>query len=197
MRRHDKSEWTERSGVGSTAEVDPLRHLARIAHRDVLTNLPNRFLLADRVRQALYQCQRRGQALALAYLCLNGFTTIKATHGPAVGDELLVSVSLRMKESMREGDTLARIGGDAFVAVLVDLDAHQDGEPVLDRLLQVARNPVTVGDVLLQVSASRGVTLYPEGTEDVDMLLRHADQAQYQAMGKHRHQLFDLDLNQS
>lgn len=197
MRRNDKSVWTERTGVGNTSDVDPLRHLARIAHRDALTNLPNRFLLADRVRQALYQCQRRGQALALAYLCLNGFTAIKSTHGPAVGDELLVSVSQRMKESLREGDTLARIGGDAFVAVLVDLDAQRDGEPVLDRLLQAACDPVAVGNVLLQVSASRGVTLYPEGTEDVDLLLLHADQAQYQAEGRHRYHLFDVDLNRS
>jgi len=178
----------------SWASRHPLEH---IAHRDAVTNLPNRFLLADRVRQALYQSQRRGQALALAYLDLAGLQAINTTYGRAVGDEFLVSISHRMKDVLREGDTLARTGAEEFVAVLVDLDAAQDGEPVLDRLATVASDPVKVGGHLLKVSASIGVTLYPEGAVDVDLLLRHADQAliQKQKMGKNRYQMFDLDLN--
>ena len=178
----------------SWASHHPLEH---IAHRDAVTNLPNRFLLADRVRQALHQSQRRGQALALAYLDLAGLQAINTTHGHAVGDEFLVSLSHRMKDVLREGDTLARTGAEEFVAVLVDLDAPQDGEPVLDRLVTVASNPVKVGEFVLKVSASIGVTLYPEGVVDVDLLLRHADQARVQKkkVGENRYKMFDLDLN--
>lgn len=171
--------------------------LERITHRDALTNLPNRFLLADRVRQALLQSQRRGHSLAMAYLGLKGFQNIHDTHGPTVGNEFLVSVSQRMKDVLREGDTLARVGGEEFVAVLVDLDTPTDSEPVLNRLVQVASDPVTVGDALLHVCARIGVTLYPEGAVDVDLLLRHADQASLQKnkMGANRYHMFDLDLN--
>ncbi len=176
------------------ASPHPLEH---IAHRDAVTNLPNRFLLADRVRQALYQCQRRGQALALAYVELDGLYAITETYGPAVCDEFLITITQRMKVVLREGDTLARIGTEEFVAVLVDLDAPQDSEPVLNRLVSVASEPVMVKGRSLCVKASVGVTLSPDGAVDVDLLLRHADQALYheRAMGKSRFQLFDIDLN--
>ena len=171
--------------------------LDRVTHRDTVTNLPTRFLLADRVRQALRQSQRRGHALAMAYLGLNGFQAIHDTHGPEVGDKFLVTVSHRMKETLREGDTLARLGGEEFAAVVVDLDAPTDGRAVLERLVQAASHPVTVGNASLCVRARLGVTLFPEGAVDVDLLLRHADQALLQPnkIGQNRYQMFDLNLN--
>lgn len=208
MRRQDTSVWPGRGVTGSTPasvaqRTDPISTKAlpavreHVPYRDALTNLPNRFLLTDRVRQALLQSQRRGQSLAVAYLDLDGVKAIHDLHGRSVRDELLVSVSQRMKQVMREGDTLARLDGDEFVAVLVDLDHHQDSEPVLDRLILVASDPVSVGDVLVHVKASIGVTLYPQGAVDVDLLLRHADQAfcQDDKRGKNRYQMFDLDLS--
>lgn len=176
------------------ASSHPLEH---IANRDAVTNLPNRFLLADRVRQALYQCQRRKQSLAMAYVDLDGLKAITETYGSALCDEFLIAITQRMKVVLREGDTLARIGTEEFVAMLVDLDAPQDCEPVLSRLVAVASEPATVKGRRLAVTASIGVTLSPDGVVDVDLLLRHADQALYheRAMGKSRYQLFDLDLN--
>ncbi len=176
------------------ASSHPLEH---IAHRDAVTNLPNRFLLADRVRQALYQCQRRGQSLAMAYVDLDGLRAIGETHGPAVCDAFLIAITQRMKVVLREGDTLARIGAEEFVAVLVDLDAPQDCEPVLSRLVSVASEPATIKDQQMSVTATIGVILSPDGAVDVDLLLRHADQALYHAptMGKSHYQLFDIDLN--
>ena len=170
------------------------QELAHIAHYDALTNLPNRVLLGDRLRQAMLQSQRRGKAMAVACLDLDGFKRINDKHGHGVGDELLVSVSQRIKLVLREGDTLARIGGDEFVVVLVDLEDPADCEPVLARLLQVASEPVTVGDVVLDVSASIGVTLYPQDGVESDVLLRHADQAMYIAKdsGKNCHHFFDV-----
>lgn len=208
MRRQDTVAWTGRSAsdanahsVGRSVETLPMQALPptreHIPHRDALTNLPNRFLLADRLRQALLQGQRRGQALAVAYLDLDGVKAIQEIHGRAVRDELLLSVSQRMKQAMREGDTLARLEGDEFVAVLVDLNSHRDSESVFDRLTLVASDPVTVDDVVLHVKASVGITLYPKGGVDVDLLLRHADQAfcQDDPQGGSRYQMFDLDLS--
>lgn len=171
------------------------RQLEHIAHYDALTRLPNRVLLADRLQQAMAQCQRRERSLAVAYLDLDGFKAVNDRHGHNIGDELLITLALRMKEALREGDTLARIGGDEFVAVLVDLEHIDDCDPVLARLLQAAAAPATVGGAALQVSASIGVTLYPQDNADADHLMRHADQAMYQAKqaGKNRYHRFDVN----
>ena len=170
------------------------QQLEHIAHYDALTNLPNRVLLADRLQQAMVQCQRHDRSLAVAYLDLDGFKAVNDRHGHNTGDELLIALAHRMKTALREGDTLARIGGDEFVAVLVDLEEVQDCTPVLIRLLQAAAAPATVGNAVLHVSASIGVTLYPQDAADADQLMRHADQAMYQAKqaGKNRYHLFDV-----
>ncbi|MCK2089174.1 EAL domain-containing protein [Thauera aromatica] len=170
------------------------QQLEHIAHYDALTNLPNRVLLADRLQQAMLQCERHERALAVAYLDLDGFKVVNDRHGHNTGDELLIALAHRMKTALREGDTLARIGSDEFVAVLVDLEEVQDCVPVLVRLLQAAAAPATVGDALLHVSASIGVTLYPQDAANADQLMRHADQAMYQAKqaGKNRYHLFDV-----
>ncbi len=168
--------------------------LESIAHYDALTSLPNRVLLADRLQQAMVQSQRRGQSLAVAFLDLDGFKAVNDTHGHNVGDQLLVALAQRMKEALREGDSLARLGGDEFVAVLADLGAVDDCNPVLERLLHAAADPVRVGHAMLQVSASIGVTLYPQDNSDADLLMRHADQAMYLAKqaGKNRFHMFDI-----
>jgi len=168
--------------------------LERIAHFDVLTDLPNRVLLADRLRHGMAQAQRRAKLLAVVYLDLDGFKGVNDTHGHAAGDQLLKTLAGRMKQTLREGDTLARIGGDEFVAVLVDLDSTPACQPLLQRLLDAAAQPAPFGAFSLQVSASLGVTFYPQAQDlDAEQLLRQADQAMYQAKlaGKNRYCLFD------
>jgi predicted signal transduction protein with EAL and GGDEF domain len=110
-----------------------------------------------------------------------------------VGDELLIIVSQRMNYSLRDVDTLARIGGDEFVIVLTDLVNVSDYKLALERLLLAASEPITIGNVTLKVSASIGVTLYPQDDADADILIRHADQAMYLAKkaGKNGYHLFD------
>jgi diguanylate cyclase (GGDEF)-like protein len=184
----------ELSLVDISARKTAEEEVLRLAHYDPLTNLPNRVLLADRMQQAMLQSQRRSQSLAVVFLDLDGFKAVNDTYGHGVGDELLMVVSQRMKAVLREGDTLARIGGDEFVAVLVDLKQLQDSEPVLNRLLRAAADPIKVGDAVLNVSASIGVTVYPQDDADADLLMRHADQAMYQAKqtGKNRYHFFDI-----
>ncbi len=182
-----------------TLMKEHLSQLERNAHYDLLTNLPNRVFLADRLNQAMMQCSRHKRSLAVAFLDLDGFKVVNDTHGHDVGDELLIALSLRMKEALREGDTLARIGGDEFVAVLADLVKVEDCEPVLERLLLAASEPVTFNDTTLNVSASIGITLYPQDSADAEQLMRHADQAMYVAKqsGKNRYHFFDTKQDEA
>jgi diguanylate cyclase (GGDEF)-like protein len=174
--------------------------LEYIAHYDALTALPNRMLLSDRLLQNILQCKRRKQSLAVVYLDLDGFKAVNDNHGHAAGDQLLIALAARMKHALREGDTLARIGGDEFVAVLRDLTDIRTSEPLLTRLLAAAAKPVKIGDFYLHVSASLGVTFYPQ-KEDVnaDQLLRQADQAMYHAKvaGKNRFHFFDAEQDRN
>ncbi len=183
-----------------TAAKEHEKKLQHIAHYDALTNLPNRVLLGDRLHQGMAQTLRHGNMLAVAFLDLDAFKSINDTHGHEVGDALLIALSGRMRNALREADTLARIGGDEFVVVLSDLTDAAASLPMLNRLLSAAAQPVQIGDVELQLSASLGVTFYPQ-PEDVeaDQLLRQADQAMYQAKiaGKNRYHIFDADLDRS
>lgn len=168
--------------------------LEHIAHYDLLTNLPNRVLLADRMQQSMAHTLRHGGLMAVAYLDLDGFKSVNDNFGHEVGDLLLIDLATRMKESLRDGDTLARMGGDEFVAVLTELPDMAAGMPMLTRLLAAAAQPVQIGSKLLQVSASLGVTFYPQADiVEADQLLRQADQAMFQAKqsGKNRCHVFD------
>ncbi|GEM_PF-301482 len=184
--------------VALLSDITPIKEyekrLEHIAHFDALTNLPNRVLLTDRLRQGMAQTRRRGKRLAVAFIDLDGFKAINDNHGHKAGDLLLVAVASSMEQTLRAGDTIARLGGDEFVAVLIDLDDTETSLPMLGRLLAAAAQPVYAGDLVLQVSASLGATFYPQ-TEDIeaDQLLRQADQAMYQAKlaGKNRYHIFD------
>ena len=184
--------------VALFSDITPLKHhqqqLERIAHYDALTGLPNRVLLADRLHQAIVQSQRRKRCLAVVFLDLDGFKAVNDGHGHAAGDALLIALSNRLQAALRESDTLARIGGDEFVAILADLEHPHDCDPILARMLQSACEPVHIGAAELRVSASMGVTLYPQDGVEVDLLMRQADQAMYTAKqaGKNRYHLFDV-----
>ena len=184
------------SDITSTkAHESQLEHLA---HYDTLTSLPNRALLADRLHQCMAQTQRHGHMMAVAFLDLDGFKCVNDNHGHHVGDHILITVSGRMKQVLREGDTLARIGGDEFVAVLNDLENMSASVLMLDRLLAAAAEPLFVGNLMLNVSASIGVTFYPQAdVVEPDQLLRQADQAMYQAklLGRNRFHIFDPKLD--
>ena len=138
--------------------------------------------------------------LAVVFIDLDGFKEVNDQHGHAVGDKLLSVLSRRMTQVLREDDTLARLGGDEFVAVLVDLPDISISVPILGRLIEVAAQPVPIGDALCEVSASIGVSYYPQGEDiDADQLLRQADQAMYRAKqaGKNRYHVFDTEKDRT
>lgn len=183
-----------------TVQKQYQQRLERIAHFDALTGLPNRVLLADRLRQAMAQARRRGQQVAVAFIDLDGFKLINDSHGHEVGDQFLRGVGQRIHKSLREWDTVSRLGGDEFVAVMIDLPDRDALKRLLHRLHAALGESLQVGDLLLPLSASIGVAFYPQDQDlDAEQLLRQADQAMYQAKhaGKKRIRYFDAKLDQS
>jgi diguanylate cyclase (GGDEF)-like protein/PAS domain S-box-containing protein len=193
--RNDQGEVSHYVGVFAdiTAFKEHEQRLERIAHYDALTGVPNRVLLADRMAQAAAQSQRNRTLMAVCYLDLDGFKPVNDSLGHEAGDQVLVEMARRMKECLRGGDTIARMGGDEFVLLLVGLRRIDECEAALERVLAAIARPVDLGEHRVSLSASLGVTLFPDDDADADTLLRHADQAMYQAKesGKNRFHLFD------
>ncbi len=180
----------------ATLQTEHKRQLDHIAHYDTLTALPNRALLTDRLQQAMLRANRSGMPLAVVCIDLDSFKAINDNHGHDAGNLLLMAVAARMRKALRDSDTLARMGGDEFVAVLCDLPDHGSSRFLVQRLLATISEPVMVDGKTLQVSGSLGVTIFPQRTEvEADQLLRQADQAMYQAKlaGKNRYHLFDTE----
>ncbi|MGC0150976.1 PAS domain S-box protein [Chromobacterium vaccinii] len=183
--------------IGIFSDITQLKQheaeLDRVANFDPLTGVPNRRLLSDRLRQTIVRATRSGKSCAVCFLDLDGFKAVNDQHGHEVGDKLLVAVSSHLKSILRGDDTLARLGGDEFVVLLSDIGSPEECMLVLDRVLAAVATPVPVGEGEVSVTASIGVSLYPQDNADPDTLLRHADQAMYLAKeaGKNRYQLFD------
>ena len=183
--------------LGIFADITALKlqqdRLEHVAHFDPLTDLPNRILLADRLNQAIVASRRHARNLGVLYLDLDGFKQVNDNYGHDVGDDLLIELARRMKATLREEDTIARMGGDEFVAVIEDVHSTQACLELANRILLACAEPVQVRDFQLQVSASLGMTMFPQDDADAEQLLRHADQAMYEAKqaGKNRCQIFD------
>lgn len=164
-----------------THRIEYQNQLEKLANYDVLTNLPNRVLLSDRLRQSMLQAKRHDKSLAVIFIDLDGFKEVNDRYGHDFGDQLLIEISKFMGETLREEDTLARLGGDEFVAIITDLEKHEDAEPILERILDAACSSILIDGRYVKVAASIGVSFYPEDNVDADILLRHADQAMYSA----------------
>ncbi len=171
--------------------------LKRIAYFDELTGIPNRTLLSDRLTQAIAQTQRNNTIMALCFLDLDGFKQVNDQFGHEVGDKLLIEVTQRIARCLRKVDTLSRIGGDEFVILLLDLNAEDEYSVSVERILNILQQPFVIDNNSINISASIGVTLFPQNDNDSEILLRHADQAMYTAKqkGKNQYFLFDAKLD--
>ncbi len=168
--------------------------LELMALHDTLTGLPNRALLNDRLSMALAESRRSGGKMAVCFIDLDDFKPVNDTYGHETGDVLLVEVAHRMSGILRATDTVARLGGDEFVLILSEIQSEQEIQSMLARIMEAIAKPYALGETSVTVSASIGVTIYPDDHADADTLLRHADQAMYLAKekGRNRFHFFDV-----
>ncbi|MBD8532822.1 MULTISPECIES: EAL domain-containing protein [unclassified Massilia] len=154
------------------------------AYHDILTDLPNRSLFQDRLGLALIQAKRKKTDLAVMFIDLDRFKLVNDTLGHFKGDQLLQQVARRLKACLREGDTLARQGGDEFTVVLPDLHQHDDAGLVAAKIIDSLQQPFQLDEHTAHISASIGIAVYPAHGESLDELLRNADTAMYQVKGE-------------
>ncbi|MGP9766000.1 diguanylate cyclase domain-containing protein [Halomonas sp. AOP13-D3-9] len=151
------------------------------AHHDLLTGLPNRRLFLDRLEQEIKHAKRHSQSLALLFLDLNGFKKINDSLGHEAGDQVLTTVANRLTECVRENDTVARLGGDEFTVILAGAGQRRDVERVVQKILEALKQPLLIALEPVQISASIGISSYPQSASTPNTLLDAADQAMYRA----------------
>jgi diguanylate cyclase (GGDEF)-like protein/PAS domain S-box-containing protein len=151
------------------------------ANHDQLTDLPNRTLLMDRLHQAMAQSKRTGLVLAICYLDLDGFKPINDIHGHKAGDAVLVEIAARLRRSVREGDTVARVGGDEFVLLLWGLAGIEECNHTLARVVSEIGRSIAIGHAEVSVTVSVGVTVFPQDGKDPALLMAQADSAMYRS----------------
>jgi diguanylate cyclase (GGDEF)-like protein/PAS domain S-box-containing protein len=169
--------------------------IARLAYYDVLTGLPNRTHLRDLISEAVKACPA-GKHVALAFLDVDNFKDVNDTLGHSAGDELLVQFAQCLRAQTRPGDMLGRLGGDEFVIVLPDRDAAQ-ASLVASRITEALAVPLRIGTRAAPMSASIGISMYPDNATDIDTLIQQADAAMYQAKraGRSTYRFFSADMN--
>jgi len=180
----------------SAARAVSLQLSHRAAH-DLLTDLPNRMLLNDRLSQAIASAQRQRHRLAVLFVDLDRFKQINDTLGHEIGDGLLQAVARRLVESVRRSDTVSRQGGDEFVLLLSRVDEAEDAAASVQKVIKALAAPLDVDGHRLLVTASIGLSMYPEDGQDADTLIRNADVAMYRAKerGRNVYQFYTPDMN--
>ncbi|MFL5520009.1 MAG: putative bifunctional diguanylate cyclase/phosphodiesterase, partial [Gemmatimonadales bacterium] len=173
------------------------QRIAHLAQHDALTGLPNRTLLRDRLEQALAHAHRDGTRAAVLFVDLDRFKMVNDSLGHDTGDRLLQAVAGRIEECLREGDTVARHGGDEFVVVLRDVPSAAAAGDVAEKILESLGRPFRIVTHELHVTGSIGVSVYPVDGSEADVLLRHADTAMYHAKqaGRANYQYFTESMN--
>jgi diguanylate cyclase (GGDEF)-like protein/PAS domain S-box-containing protein len=172
------------------------RQLEQMAYFDPLTGLANRTLFEQRLIEALNNARIDGCRLALLYIDLDRFKYVNDTYGHSIGDELLMQVSVRLKNALRDNDTVARMGGDEFTIILSRVKAKSDAMHVAAKIVAAISRPITISGVDIKIGTSIGLAFFPEQGENIETLKKHADIAMYQAKeaGRNRYQVFDPAL---
>ena len=185
------------TGKDVTERMQTQERLQHMAQHDALTELPNRVLLMDRLKQALARAHWHERLVAVLFIDIDRFKTINDTLGHDAGDRLLQALSERLSASVREGDTVARFGGDEFVILLDDVGLDKDIVAIAQKVLETLAPPFDIDSQSLYVTASIGISLYPNDGEDSGTLLRNADIAMYRAkdLGKNTYQFYSADMS--
>lgn len=162
-----------------TARKNEVERLEHLAHYDHLTNVPNRFLLLDRLKHLIEQAARDKQTFALLFIDLDKFKDINDTKGHLFGDQVLIEIALRIKKTIRNSDTVARFGGDEFVVLLENLSHKSDTTIMIELLSKTLNAMLTIKNQSFTVSCSIGAATYPEDGTTTDNLIAAADKAMY------------------
>src|SRR5260221_6014250 len=180
-----------------TERLNTERTIHYMAHHDALPGLPNRLLMQDRLNQAIMAARRKQRHVAVLFLDLDRFKIVNDTLGHDTGDFILKDIARRLSSCIREGDTVSRDGGDEFVLILPDLETPEHARVVADKILVELARPVEIGGHEIHVTPSIGISHYPNDATDVHQLLKHADNAMYQAKdaGRNTIRFFTNDLN--
>ena len=173
------------------------QRLDHLAHHDMLTDLPNRRLLLDRLQRAMTRATRRHRRMAVLFLDLDRFKQINDTLGHGAGDRLLCAVASRLTGCLRREDTVARLGGDEFAVLLEDLEHAEDVAPILEKLVSAMQRPFALDGHEFFLTFSIGISIYPDDGELADVLLRNADTAMYRAKegGRNGYRFYTADMN--
>ena len=171
--------------------------ILRQAHFDSLTGLPNRFLSLDRLTQLISEAQRNRDKVAVLFLDLDDFKKINDTLGHETGDKLLIEASSRLSNALRRGDTVGRLGGDEFIVLLGGLDVASDAQPIAENLLHCFRKAFPIDGRELMLTASIGIAVYPEDSDNASELLRKSDSAMYHSKeaGRNTYSYFTEQMN--
>jgi diguanylate cyclase (GGDEF)-like protein len=172
--------------------------MTRSAQYDIVTNLPNRLLLSDRISQGIVLAHRQHKHLAILFVDLDNFKYVNDSFGHAVGDKLLQSVAGRLASSIRASDTVSRQGGDEFVILLSSIDARDSAAISAKRILDALTKPHLIEDHLLHITGRMGISVYPEDGEDTEALIQNADTAMYSAKdsGRNTFHFFLPEMNE-
>ena len=185
------------TGKDISDRIQIQERLQHMAHHDALTDLPNRNLFLDRLQQSLNRARWHDRLVAVMFMDLDRFKIINDTLGHNVGDQLLLQLSQRLAKTVRDGDTIARFGGDEFAILLDDINSESHISSLAEKLLDTLATPFKFNKQELFVTASIGVSIFPNDGEDSDTLLRNADVAMYRAkdLGKNNYQFYSDDLS--
>jgi diguanylate cyclase (GGDEF)-like protein/PAS domain S-box-containing protein len=164
-----------------TDRITEAQRLSRLAHYDQLTEIPNRYLLLERIDHLIVQCERNANSFALLYIDLDKFKIINDTKGHAFGDKLLKEAVSRLSGCVRHSDTIARIGGDEFVVLLENISSTDAIAAMAETLIDALSEEFVIEDEAFLVSCSIGISIYKENGRTTDALLSYADMAMYKA----------------
>jgi len=180
----------------SSTESEGDERLYHLAHYDSLCDLPNRMLFYDRLRQSLSRSRRNDQKIAVMFMDLDNFKTVNDEYGHTVGDEILQQVSKRVVATLRESDTIARIGGDEFTLIITDIDDVDSVSSIAEKILATTKQAYSLHGHEFSISTSIGISLFPDNSEDINMLVKQADIAMYKAKreGKNRFRYYDESM---
>lgn len=185
------------SGRDISERMETQERIFYLAHHDVLTDLPNRVLLFDRLEQAIYRAVRNEHMFSVMFLDLDRFKVINDTLGHDTGDLVLQKVAKRLRKALRASDTIARLGGDEFAVLLEDLNSLEHAQKIAENLIEVLSQPIIIDERELFITTSIGISTFPADGSDAKSLLKNADIAMYQAkhLGKNTYQSYNKEMN--